>query len=134
MVVLLVDPTKYSRAVLVNNAASIGHIGRSNDQTSLRALKEYMDLNVTSCIWITSRFAHLFGAHGPAKSQVVEYKDRKQHPTAEATGGDDGSEGVRPFSECKSVVVHVSSLVALQPIKYYANYSAGKAARDMFHR
>lgn len=135
MWVLLVDPTRYSRAVLVNNAASIGHIGRSNDQTSLRALKEYVDLNVTSCIWITTRFAHLFGAHGPMKSQAVEYKGRTSQPTAETTGDSDGSEGGdRPLSGCKSVVVHVSSVMAMKPIKYFANYAAGKAARDMFHK
>lgn len=125
---LSADPTIYSRAVLVNNAGSFEYVGRTNDIPSFSTLKQEIDLNVTACLWVTSRFAGLFGANGSTKppSRTTTSGAEPQQTTEKAAAG--------PSSACRNVVVNVSSLAAVQPIKYWACYSAGKAARDMFHR
>ncbi|CAN0477807.1 unnamed protein product [Scytosiphon promiscuus] len=98
------DPDRYSRAVLVNNAGSLGHISFVDELPSLAKLKSEMDFNVTSALWLSSRFTSLGAVTGD--------------------------------TTCASsnLVVNISSLAALKPFGSWGGYSAGKAARDMFHR
>lgn len=113
----------------MNNAGAIVHMGRTNDSPSFLALKQEMDLNVTACLWVTSRFAGLFGANGPIKPLTgIWTNDAEPQQSTEAAAA------AGPSSAGSNVIVNISSLAAVMPMKYWAAYSAGKAARDMFHR
>ena len=128
------DPDRYSRAVLVNNAASLGHVGFANELPSLAQLKLETDLNVTSALWLSSRFASLFGAHTSDESRA----SLSNEPLAMSVSKYDehGNETVTSDTTCSSgnLVVNISSLAALMPKTTWPGYSAGKAAREMFHR
>lgn len=124
------DPGLYSRAVLVNNAGSIQPIGPADAFPSLAALKNHIDFNVTSCLWLTSQFASLFGAHGSTDCLDKTTSDEKQPVVCDAEST--ATAGGR--SSCNGAIVQVSSLAAVKPFKFWSCYAAGKAARDMFHR
>jgi sepiapterin reductase len=62
---------QYSRAILINNAGSLGHVGASSCLPSPMALKESVDLNFTSAIWLSSYFYRLFGREQNIKCNVV---------------------------------------------------------------
>jgi len=51
----------YDRAILINNAGSLGHIGPSTNLPSLPDLRKAIDLNVTSSMWLSSNFVQQFG-------------------------------------------------------------------------
>lgn len=128
------DPDRYSRAVLVNNAGSLGHISFVDELPSLAKLKSEMDFNVTSALWLSSRFTSLFGACGPPEGRALP----RNEPLATTLSAEDvpGSGAVTGDTTCASsnLVVNISSLAALKPFGSWGGYSAGKAARDMFHR
>lgn len=54
------DKGCYERAILINNAGSLGHLGPSTDLSSLSDLRKVIDLNVTSSIWLSSNFIRQF--------------------------------------------------------------------------
>eukprot|EP00752_Nemacystus_decipiens_P010617 g9455.t1 len=119
-----IDPFRYSRAMLVNNAGSLGHISFASELPSLATLRSEMDFNVTSAFWVSSRFAAVFGAR---RSDEKGGASSSGEPASSTGGG-----AVRDVSN--NILVNVSSLAALQPFESWGGYSAGKAARDMFHR
>lgn len=93
----------YSRAILINNAGSLGPLGRCSDpsgRSSLAELRSAVDFNVTSSVWISTRFVRRFSAKVGCG---------------------------------RVTVVNISSLCAVQPFPTMATYCAGKSARDMFH-
>jgi sepiapterin reductase len=47
----------YDRVVLINNAGTIGHLGPCISSPSLQEMRSNVDLNITSCLWISVRFA-----------------------------------------------------------------------------
>jgi sepiapterin reductase len=49
--------SQYDRIVIVNNAGSLGHLGKVTDMSSLKDLTDTVNLNVTSGIWFTTRWA-----------------------------------------------------------------------------
>jgi len=95
----------YAKAYLFNNAGLVGPIAYAQDlHKDLSALRQSIDLNVTSFIYLTSLFLQSFGAP-PTKTA----------PLASS-----------------AVVINVSSLAAIQPFHTWGVYCGGKAARDMF--
>ena len=48
---------QYERIVIVNNAGSLGHLGKATDMTSLQDFSQIINLNVTSSLWFTTRWA-----------------------------------------------------------------------------
>ena len=48
---------QYRRVIVVNNAGSIGQLGPVTMMTNLQAFQEYVNLNITSSLWFTTRFA-----------------------------------------------------------------------------
>lgn len=100
-----VDLSTFDRVVFVNNAGSLGHLGPCAESPSLADMRNTVDLNVTSSLWMSSRFAKLVRESGAHK--------RDQKP--------------------KAVLVNVSSLLAVQSFPTMGIYGAGKAARDHFH-
>lgn len=136
----MTDPKRYSRALLVNNAGSLGHICPVNELPSLSKLRAEMDFNVTSAFWLSSRFARLFGARQkPQISQAASSPSEEPAPTPDTEDvqekeHDDVKTGSETSDASKNVVVNISSLAAVQPFESWCGYSAGKAARDMFHR
>lgn len=94
----------YDRAILINNAGSLGYLGKCSDMSSLTNVKKSIDFNVTSSSWISSQFVRKFSS------------------TSSQTGN------------CICVVVvNISSLCAIEPFSTMSVYCAGKAARDLFH-
>lgn len=60
---------RYGRIVFVNNAGSLGHLGPCTDTPSLQDMRQALDLNVSSCLWVSVRFARFLrdqGVHPPA--------------------------------------------------------------------
>jgi len=99
-----------TRLVLVNNAGTIGAIGRCSDTPyTLREMRQNVDLNVTSACWVSARFAKF------ASELRQKHRDGIIASAVEAT------------------IVNVSSLVAVQSFPSMGLYSAGKAARDAYH-
>ncbi|CAM9133309.1 unnamed protein product [Chrysoparadoxa australica] len=64
------DPGDYSRAILFNNSGSLEPLAsvKSLPGAGLAQLKQAMDLNVTSCMWLTAAFTSRFGEVGPEGS------------------------------------------------------------------
>lgn len=92
---------RFGQLVFVNCAGSLGHLGPATTSPSLADMRETVDLNVTSSLWLSVRFARFL-------------KENPGHPPA--------------------TLINISSLVAIQPFPTMGIYSAGKAARDMFHK
>ena len=99
-----VNVADFDRAIFVNNHGSIGFLGPCAESPSLEAMDSNVQLNITSCLWLSSRFAKLI--QGSSES-----------------GGD-----------CKATLVNVSSLLAVESFPSMGIYGAGKAARDHFHK
>lgn len=94
----------YDRTILVNNAGSLGYLGKCSDMASLSELQRAINFNVTSSSWISSQFVGKFSS--PTDNQKCA---------------------------CTCVVVNISSLCAIEPFSTMSIYCAGKAARDLFH-
>ena len=106
----------YDLCWLINNAGSLGPLGMtsslcqrgasSSPSSALKELRNAIDLNVTSAMWISSQFTETFlppaSTSLPSKVRLVR-------------------------------VVNMSSLCAVEPFPTMAVYCAGKSARDMFH-
>jgi len=91
------------RAILFNNAGSTGELMPVADLTSLALLKVAIDFNVTSSLWLTSRFVkHFRSCRGNTNRTQV-------------------------------IVINTSSGMALRPFKTCSIYCAAKAARKIFH-
>lgn len=62
-------PQRFSRLVFVNNAGSLGHLGPATTMSSLADMRGAIDLNVTSALWVSMRFAKFLeqnAGHPPA--------------------------------------------------------------------
>jgi sepiapterin reductase len=103
---LLSSPSPYDKAILINNAGSLGYLGQGRDMKSLSELQHAINFNITSSFWLSSQFAGIFAK----------------------TEGETGTGG-----RCIIVIVNISSLCAIEPFKTMSVYCAGKAARDIFH-
>ncbi|CAM9383375.1 unnamed protein product [Scytosiphon promiscuus] len=131
-----IDPGRYSRAVLVNNAGSLGHISFANELPSLAKFRSEMDFNVTSASWLASRFAAVFGSKKSDPTHETSSPGQSRAAGVNASDGGTASAADRdnPRDLSNNLVVNISSLAALQPFESWGGYSSGKAARDMFHR
>ena len=96
---------KYDSCVLVNNHGSVEPLGFASDLTSMKELQESINLNVTSCIWMSSQFTKMFMKNASSSNNKTPL--------------------VR--------IVNISSICALDPFPTMSIYCAGKAGRDMFH-
>ena len=97
--------TSWSQFILINNAGSLGSLGPcwNEPQSSLQHMQAIIDFNVTSALWIATKCLHWV------------LKEQTNNRTPQTT------------------MVNVSSLTAIQAFPSMGLYSAGKAARDMFH-
>lgn len=92
--------------IFVNNAANLGHLGPSWKTPSLEDMRHTIDFNVTSSLWLSVRFARYI---------------HKLHQE-------------EPNQSLKATLVNISSLAAVsQEFAGMGLYSAGKAAREMYH-
>lgn len=57
-----VDVSAYDRAIFVNNHGSIGFLGPCAESPSVEAMNSNVQLNITSCLWLSSAFAKLVQA------------------------------------------------------------------------
>mmetsp|Transcript_19120 Transcript_19120/g.53239 ORF Transcript_19120/g.53239 Transcript_19120/m.53239 type:complete len:314 (-) Transcript_19120:467-1408(-) len=97
------------RVVFVNNAGSLGHLGPCLTSPSLEDMRQSIDFNVTSALWLSVRFAR-----HTSQQQQQPQQQRKQRRNA--------------------TIVHVSSLVAISDdFVSMGIYSAGKSARERYH-
>ena len=95
----------YDSCVLINNHGSVEPLGLASELSSMTELQQSINLNVTSCIWVSSQFTKMC------------MKD--------TSSSNDKSPLVR--------IVNISSICALDPFPTTSIYCAGKAGRDMFH-
>ena len=117
------DPAVHERAVLINNAGSLGDlcpVGDSNDSAAARGSRlatwrHAVDLNVTSSCWLAERFVAELSRAGlvGVRREAVSVASSPPPP---------------------SLLVNVSSLAAEQPFSSWGAYCTGKAARDMLSR
>jgi len=56
--IIIKDLEEASRIILFQNAGTIGHLGLSRDSPSLKDMKGNVDLNITSCLWLSTRMTH----------------------------------------------------------------------------
>ncbi|KAG0228296.1 hypothetical protein BGW42_002288 [Actinomortierella wolfii] len=92
-----------TKSVLINNAGSLGNLSKTAKEFSWQEAKAYLDFNVVSMIGLSNAFVHdILAAHPKASG------------------------------EHETVVVSISSLLAVQAFPYWGLYATGKAARDMF--
>eukprot|EP00953_Heterococcus_sp_UTEX-ZZ885_P017783 9951-Heterococcus_DN1.PRE.2 len=59
----------YSRALLINNAGSLGELTPVDSISSLAKLQSVIDFNVTSAMWLTSQFVKHFAPIAPATNE-----------------------------------------------------------------
>ena len=98
------DASKFDSVVFVNNAGTVGHVGPAVAAPSLKDLRANVDLNITSSMWLSVRFAR------------YSLQRKKNEIWSKTT-----------------ILVNVSSLVAIADFPSMACYSAGKAAREKYH-
>jgi len=101
----------YPRRIFINNAGNVGPLDLTASICSVEHLRQAMDLNVTSGLFLSSRFAHYFCSSNSSS-------DKEKDDSANSSS---------------SVVVNISSLCAIQPFPTMGVYCATKAARDMYH-
>ncbi len=65
------DVSPFKRAILINNAGSLGHLGSSAELPSPTELQRNVDFNVTSAVWITSYFVKHFAQERKIRCNVV---------------------------------------------------------------
>mmetsp|Transcript_8189 Transcript_8189/g.20130 ORF Transcript_8189/g.20130 Transcript_8189/m.20130 type:complete len:338 (+) Transcript_8189:20-1033(+) len=111
----LSEDEAYESCWLINNAGSLGPLGLASSvdggSDAMKELRNAVDVNVTSSIWLSSQFARTFLSTASAPSS--------------STAHDEKSPLVR--------IVNISSLCAIKPFPTMSIYCAGKAGRDMFH-
>mmetsp|Transcript_35279 Transcript_35279/g.38170 ORF Transcript_35279/g.38170 Transcript_35279/m.38170 type:complete len:403 (+) Transcript_35279:76-1284(+) len=100
--------------VFVNNAGSLGHLGPTISSPSLMDMRQTIDLNITSSLWLSVRFAQY------VKQQQQEQK-QKRRPR-------------KIINISNATIVNISSLLAISDdILSMGIYSTGKAARERYH-
>ncbi|KAI1314636.1 hypothetical protein EDD11_001935 [Mortierella claussenii] len=92
------------KSVLINNAGSLGDLSKTAKEFTWQETRSYLDFNVVSFGALCSSFL---------KDTLVAF------PKAE-------------YPKHKTVVVNISSLLAVQAFSNWGLYAAGKAARDRF--
>jgi sepiapterin reductase len=96
---------RYERIVIINNAGSLGPLGKVTNIKSLQEFSQAIQLNVTSSLWFTTKWVkELFTTSQPNNQHVA------------------------------TTIVNISSLCAIEPFPTMTTYCVGKAARDMFHQ
>jgi sepiapterin reductase len=97
----------FDRVVFVNNAGSIGFLGPCTESPSLEEMKSSINFNVTSALWLSTRFAKL--VQSAAASSENTNNNRRV------------------------TLVNISSLLVVEAFPTMGIYAASKAARDHFH-
>ena len=99
--------------VFVNNAGSLGHLGPTITSPSLKDMRQTIDLNVTSSLWLTVRF-----------SQYVKQLEERQCQRRQQ----------QKTMSLAATIVNISSLAAISDdFLSMGIYSTGKAARERYH-
>lgn len=107
------DAARYNACWLINNAGSLGPLGLASTfsgASTMKELRQAVDFNLTSTIWMSSQFTQTFLT-----------------PTAPEN---DAAATQSPFVR----IVNISSLCGIEPFSTMSIYCAGKAGREMFHR
>ncbi|KAF9186803.1 hypothetical protein BGZ51_001599 [Haplosporangium sp. Z 767] len=91
-----------TKSVLINNAGSLGNLSKTAKEFSWQEARCYFDFNVVSLVGLCSMFL---------KDTLAAFP-KEQYP------------------DHKTVVVNISSLLAVQAFSNWGLYAAGKAARD----
>jgi sepiapterin reductase len=99
--------------VFVNNAGSLGHLGPIITSPSLKDMRQTIDLNITSSLWLTVRF-----------SQYVKQLEERQRQRRQQ----------QKTMSLAATIINISSLAAISDdFLSMGIYSTGKAARERYH-
>ncbi|KAH7047267.1 sepiapterin reductase [Linnemannia elongata] len=93
-----------TKSILVNNAGSLGDLSKTAKEFTWQETRTYLDFNIVSFVGLCSTFL---------KDTLAAFPKDKN-------------------PEHRTVVISVSSLLAVQPFSNWGLYAAGKAARDRF--
>ncbi|KAG0300712.1 hypothetical protein BGZ98_008966, partial [Dissophora globulifera] len=91
-----------TKTVLFNNAGSLGDLGKTTKEVTWQDARRYFDFNVVSFVGLSSTFLK--------ETQAAFPKDQ--------------------YPQHQTVIVNISSLLAVQPFSNWGLYATGKAARD----
>lgn len=100
------NSTLPTKLIFINNAGSLGYVGPTIDSPSLHDMQHSINFNITSSLWLSVRIMRYVMESQQEPCSVIQYAD----------------------------IVNVSSLTAVEPFPTMSIYSAGKAARDMYHK
>ena len=103
---------QYDHYILINNAGSLGYLGKAKMLPSPKDLQKNIQFNLASSCWLSSYFLRW----------VDEMSNEKNGDTLD---------GIENRKKC--TVVNMSSLCAISPFPTMAAYCAGKSYRDMYH-
>jgi sepiapterin reductase len=106
---------RYERIVIINNAGSLGPLGKVANIKSLQEFSQAIQLNVTSSLWFTTRWVKELLTLSEQDVGLTDNNPKQAHVTP-------------------CTIVNISSLCAIEPFPTMSTYCAGKAARDMFHQ
>ncbi|KAF9937253.1 hypothetical protein BGZ65_001630 [Modicella reniformis] len=91
-----------TKSVLINNAGSLGDLSKTAKEVTWQETRKYLDFNVVSFVGLCSSFL---------QDTLAEFP-KDQHP------------------DHRTVLVNISSLLAVQACSNWSLYATGKAARD----
>ena len=141
----------HHRIFFINNHGSLGHLGRCIDSPSLKDMRSSIDLNVTSCLWMTVRFTRRCtmmmcnsddgndnvassGGVGVGSGVGRMSHNNEDMTTNSSTPSTSTSDYSTSSTRVDATVVNISSLIAVADnFPTMAIYGAGKAAREKYH-
>jgi sepiapterin reductase len=110
--------------MLLNNAGTLGEANLLMNMSSYAEVSSSINMNVTSCIWLTSLYLKALKAHFCGGS-------------SSSSSTPPSSAGASPAMASKDAIFHtvinVSSLCAIKSFVTQGLYCVGKAARLMLH-
>mmetsp|Transcript_10515 Transcript_10515/g.13659 ORF Transcript_10515/g.13659 Transcript_10515/m.13659 type:complete len:201 (-) Transcript_10515:288-890(-) len=112
------------------NAGTVGYVGNFQDIPDIGSMKGEVDLNVTSPLWLASKFVSIFGATRSDEEEENATKKAKVDEANTETKQDVPVEQVEP----PSFLVNISSLCAIEPFATMATYCFTRAAKEMAMR
>jgi len=122
-----INNVRIQRCILIHNSGSLGDIKYIGSLDNLSSIRTTIDMNITSTIWLTSLFLQQLPTllHHPTNQTKVPSSTESSTDSTSTTTSSSSS------TTLPTVIINISSLAAIKPMKSMLLYCLGKAARDM---